>query len=445
MKMFSKLKHLMPNWNRKANGKADLTLNSTNDSRIVEVHSMKDLTIEKERPAQIFSSEMFIPYRLTLRPSRLVSPHKNFLAEFSLGTQSVELPECLTDGETYNTYDQTYGIFSNVLAYSWLGCVVPTPGTVIYETDRAAAAWPRENVVTPGMDWVGDDRFYNFKTAKPSLVVSEPCLFTTHGSISAYGHWMSDFMSSVWLWRDELQSGAVKLMMPYEQQPWFHKMLDVFGIPTEARIQTEGHLVNLNKAIIAKSCGMGNVVFPPDVMTEIGEHFVGVVGGARTKLGHRRIYLTRGDTGNWSRPIVNETSVIEKLSSLSFEIINPAKLSFLEQVKIFSEASIVVSAHGSSLVNLIFAPVGCKVIDLMPEGWTGFEYSYRWIYRLTNILQQSYILILLEQMNHDNHVGVGDIQSKGKPLGTNVTIALGKPFSSSVNIELLERAVRGCL
>jgi capsular polysaccharide biosynthesis protein len=431
--MFSKLKYLIPKWDRKSSGKPDVTSNPPNESRIVEVRYMKDLTIEKERPAHMFSNESFDPYRLTLRPSRLVGPHKSFLTELSSGTQSVEVPKCLVDRESYNTYDQTYGIFSNVLVYTWLGCVVPTPGTIIYETDRAAAAWPRESVDTPGMDWVGDDRFYNFKTAKPSLVVSEPCLFTTHGSISAYGHWMSDFMSSVWLWRDEIQSGAVKLMMPYEQQPWFNKMLDVFGIPIEARIQTEGHLVNLKKAIIAKSCGMGNVVFPPDVMREIGEHFVGVVGGTRTKLGHRRIYLTRGDTGNWSRPIVNEASVIEKLSSLNFEIINPAKLSFLEQVKVFSEASVVVSAHGSSLVNLVFAPEGCKVIDLMPEGWTGFEYSYRWIYRLTNILQQSYVLILLEQMNFDNHVKVGETQS------------MGKPFSSSVNIALLERAVRGCV
>ena len=80
---------------------------------------------------------------------------------------------------------------------------------------------------------------------------------------------MSDTIPSVWLWRDELICGDVKMMMPhYEQQGWFAKILDAFDIPQSARIQPECHVVALDCAIVAKSCCMGDVVYPPDVLTE---------------------------------------------------------------------------------------------------------------------------------------------------------------------------------
>jgi hypothetical protein len=189
-------------------------------------------------------------------------------------------------------------------------------------------------------------------------------------------------------------------------------------------------VAKLDCAIVSRSCSMGNVVNPPDAMAEMGGFLVQSVGGDRQRPGHRRIYLMREQSGNWTRPVTNETAVIELMKSLDFEVINPASLEFLDQVRLFSEAAIVVSAHGSALANLIFAPKGCIVIDLMPEGWTQYEYSYRWIYRLTNLLDQAYILQLMP------------LDDEGSDSANGQQPTLGQPFSSKADLEALENAVR---
>jgi capsular polysaccharide biosynthesis protein len=427
--MFTKIKQLTQLWLGISKNLTQPNKVASDERKLVEIRHIVEVTVERDKPNQFLSPKVFDAYRFTLRPSRLMPPHMHFLSSLSSGSTSVAIPEVLTAGETYESLDQTYGVFPNVLAYPYLGCVIPTPGIIIYETDRAAANWSRELINTPGMDWEGENRFFNFKTSIPQLTVNEPCLFTIHGSITAYGHWMSDCMSSVWLWRKELMAGDVKLLMPRYPEPWVSKMLDFFEIPASARIQAECELIRIKTAIVANSCKMGNVVRPPDVMREIGEHCVGMIGGNRNNLGNRRIYLQRGDNVNWSRPIENEAKVIELLSTLGFEIVNPADLDFLEQVQLFSEASIVVSAHGSALVNLIFAPIGCKVIDLMQQGWIKYENSYRWIYRLTSILEQSYVLILMDKAEDESNASEKRFASS----------------SSIVNIVALTRAVKGCL
>ena len=81
----------------------------------------------------------------------------------------------------YDTFDQTFGVFADVLAYPWLGCVLPDTRTIIYETDRAAAAWPREEIVTPGMVWNDDDRTFDTDVGRPGMRVVEPWFTSVHG------------------------------------------------------------------------------------------------------------------------------------------------------------------------------------------------------------------------------------------------------------------------
>lgn len=63
-------------------------------------------------------------------------------------------------------------------------------------------------------------------------------------------------------------------------------------------------------------------------------------------------------------------------------------------MKIFSTAEIVVSAHGSALANLIFAPPGCKVVDIVYDSWasTGGYFTTN----LTNLFEQGYVYLVAE-------------------------------------------------
>lgn len=55
------------------------------------------------------------------------------------------------------------------------------------------------------------------------------------------------------------------------------------------------------------------------------------------------------------RRIANENEVIEALEPLGFAIYILEEMSYLEQVKLFAQAQVIVAPHGAGLTNLIFA------------------------------------------------------------------------------------------
>jgi len=77
----------------------------------------------------------------------------------------------------------------------------------------------------------------------------------------------------------------------------------------------------------------------------------------------RRIYLTRKNVKS-GRKIVNEIELVKLLKSFDFQIIDPAKLSFTNQVQLFSESECIISPHGASLANIVFCNSGTKIIEL---------------------------------------------------------------------------------
>ena len=131
-------------------------------------------------------------------------------------------------------------------------------------------------------------------------------------------------------------------------------------------------------------------------MVEIGRSMVEKVCGKAERVSRRRLYLTRSrSTSHWSRQLENEDELIALLQSHGFEVIEPGSMSIAQQIEVFSEAAMVVSPHGSALANMIFAPPGCAVVDLMPDVWVK-ERSVGWIYDSTNILAQIYVCLLGE-------------------------------------------------
>jgi hypothetical protein len=66
-----------------------------------------------------------------------------------------------------------------------------------------------------------------------------------------------------------------------------------------------------------------------------------------------RIYISRPKTVG--RHIINEDEVMEALTPFGFVAYTLENLSFSDQVRLFSQAEVVVSPHGAGLTNIIFA------------------------------------------------------------------------------------------
>ena len=100
---------------------------------------------------------------------------------------------------------------------------------------------------------------------------------------------------------------------------------------------------------------------------------------------HRKLYIPRLS----KRVVFNEKDLLGLLDG--FEVFDPGQHSFAKQIKMFSEAEMVVGAHGAGLTNLLFAPEGCRVLELFPG--MGGSLAY---FCLANALNHDYDLIMAE-------------------------------------------------
>jgi capsular polysaccharide biosynthesis protein len=81
-----------------------------------------------------------------------------------------------------------------------------------------------------------------------------------------------------------------------------------------------------------------------------------------TRDGPKRIYVTRN--AGQTRRLTNEDAVIDALRPSGFVAVDPGRLSFAEQIRLFAGAELIVGNCGAGLTNLVFAPRGVRVFAL---------------------------------------------------------------------------------
>lgn len=86
---------------------------------------------------------------------------------------------------------------------------------------------------------------------------------------------------------------------------------------------------------------------------------------SKKKEPKRKIYLQRKPTQ--MRSIINYEEVENFMIEESFEILDTSNLSFIEQVKLFSEAKIVIGASGATFTNLLYMQNNTVAINFYPS------------------------------------------------------------------------------
>lgn len=83
----------------------------------------------------------------------------------------------------------------------------------------------------------------------------------------------------------------------------------------------------------------------------------------------RNIFLVRDSN---HRGVRNERKLIEVMEEFGFQIINPAKISVIEQINLFNNARIVIGASGAVMANYVFMQPGTNVIALTSKNLWNF-------------------------------------------------------------------------
>lgn len=163
-------------------------------------------------------------------------------------------------------------------------------------------------------------------------------------------HWLFDVLPRVHLlgrWRNVVSRWAVSSRSTAVQK----ESLDLLGIGGAQRLLLQPQSRVRCQHLYAPSLPGSEGCTPPWVPQFLREQFLPQAGS--TAGCGPDLYVMRG-TGS-ERPVLNEPELIAMLQSRGFRTIDPAKMTFLEQVAAFRDAKRVVSAHGAALANLVFS------------------------------------------------------------------------------------------
>ena len=85
--------------------------------------------------------------------------------------------------------------------------------------------------------------------------------------------------------------------------------------------------------------------------------------GFTTSKGFRKLYISRKQSDY--RRLLNLEEIERFMVQRGFEIVFPEALTFANQVKLFSQAQLVVGQSGAGITNLMFCPENCKALILI--------------------------------------------------------------------------------
>lgn len=226
----------------------------------------------------------------------------------------------------------------------------------------------------------------------PDVSAGGNYLYATHGNFTVFSHFLLETMCSVYLTRSLFSVGLLSLLLPESPFTWMDSLLDCMGIPRVARYRLERSRTRFSNLILSSTCSGMNTFRPNPAIKDLARFFLDSYRGKGNQ--RTRLYLTREGTLNTRRrAYVEETALVSMLKDLGFVAVNPALLPFEEQVRLFSTAEMVVGVHGSAFANLMFAPPGCKVIDIIHDSWAELG-GGQFTANLTNLFEQEYAYVI---------------------------------------------------
>jgi len=190
-------------------------------------------------------------------------------------------------------------------------------------------------------------------------------------AINNYGHWMLDIIPKMILTEehkdlksfDAIYLPNIKKQFQIDSLKYFdidfNKVIDgsvIRHIYANQITIPEHPYWRLNEFQIDT---VGNI--DSDIVNKIRLKFLNKPNTNKKK---RKLFIDRSDSNFLHSQIENYSEISSLLKKYNFDKIKLSNLTFEEQITYFSEAEIIVGAHGAGFCNLIFCPPKTKVIEL---------------------------------------------------------------------------------
>ena len=78
-------------------------------------------------------------------------------------------------------------------------------------------------------------------------------------------------------------------------------------------------------------------------------------------VGKKVFYISRSGP----RSILNEKEIVDSLKPYDVTVVQTEKLTLQQQIDLFADAGLIVGPHGAGIQNALWAPRGCRVLELV--------------------------------------------------------------------------------
>ena len=212
---------------------------------------------------------------------------------------------------------------------------------------------------------------------KPIDMGESACLLGSRIS-SNYYHWMYDAYPRISvLEKSNISVAVIKKYIATRIDQRFHReSLEAAGISLDKvhSVENEGEFVRAdtlyipsygsNENLIREKCSPGDNLH--SLQGKWSSEFLrkkfldnNVASEATSDL---KLFITRGK-GN-SRSFLNEEKFVDLLESKGFTVVEPESLSVRKQAELFSQASVVIAAHGAALTNAVFCKPNTRIVEI---------------------------------------------------------------------------------
>jgi capsular polysaccharide biosynthesis protein len=181
-----------------------------------------------------------------------------------------------------------------------------------------------------------------------------------------YGHWLLECLPRMALVAEHFDLAGLKILVSRnspQMRRIMQETLACFGIRSEQLVEVRNNRpVAVDQLIYPLPMTIHPWVKAPRVI-EILESIGASI--AEDCPAPRRLYVSRAGAGR--RQLLNEAEVLRVLDPYGFTIVHPERLSFAEQVRMFSRAEVIVGNYGAALTNAVFAPRGVTLLALTTQ------------------------------------------------------------------------------
>ncbi|MDH5571369.1 MAG: glycosyltransferase family 61 protein [Gammaproteobacteria bacterium] len=193
-----------------------------------------------------------------------------------------------------------------------------------------------------------------------------------------YAHWMTEVMPRVVLFcADERFKGVPIVVNEGLHQNIMNSLFMVVGADREIVTLPIGRALTVGKLYLTSATGYvpferrsnklsdhSHGVFSPRAFEVLVQHLSELGRNIKDNAWPEKIFLRRNSE---VRKITNVIELEKFLVTRGYVIVEPEKLTFTQQVKLFSNAKIIVGSAGAAWINMLFAPHDAKIFILISK------------------------------------------------------------------------------